>query len=586
MVAEHERMHMDLNGHCSFGNLLVRIGKQVDRTDSSEVALAWRTRLGELVELCRTTHEVYATPISLWHTVRSADDALNSYPDYRRYLELGRELSQGFVEWSMAAEYLIVTACWVAMAIPLHDLLGECDETTLDPVSIPDALRPDVRLRAILDRRDSLDFSWLAETVPESWLTDRAREVTQREIISRASFLEMTTTISIRLYLQYGELLEAAGMPVLEWDGHCKYTSARIADTPAPPALLSCSAEGASADYVSRTVKETLLGVHPRLSLETYEEERLIRRDPAGHLHVRNIAGFPVQSDTDWALVDFVVDTPIPHILIIVRPVELIIEQYSPDDRTIALLRAAARGGVVTAARAIAAREEGEIFTVLALLTEHEHLSLLCRLPTEPGRYPPDIISSTSLSCLFAGEWSEYWMVPFHLLSSPVTLCDMLPSNWITMLEASEETVGVTFSTVQLRPPPDHSLSHVDALSALVVERADADGMMDRWTVFFGSPGVIGALAGTLTDQATIKARISADPSRSTSPAAAVLQRLSGEEPWFDPMGISYVQVESASEPRVDRELLALWFAVRRSLQARQATWREQSDDRQLGEEP
>lgn len=586
MVAEHERLHMDLNAHSSFGALLVRLGREVDRMGSDQGGLARHARLGELVECCRTTHEVYATPISLWHTVLSADDALDSYPGYRTYLELGRKLCHGFLEWSMAAEYLIVAACWVAMQIPLHELLKGTDEDTLEPATIPDVLRPDVRLQQIVDRRNSLDFTWLAKAVPEPWLAERAIDVSRTGLAFLDSFTETCIGISLRLYLQYGKLLESLGMPVLEWDGHCKYTTRRVADTPHPPALLSRSIEGTSAEYVSRTVKQTLRVVHPRLSLETHEQERLVRREPAGPLYARDITNFLAQSNTDWALVDFVADTLVPHILIVSRPVELLIEQYSPDARTVAVLRAAARDGVVTAVRMIGVPEGGgEIFTVLALLTEYKDLRLLSTLPTDPQRYPPDLISSISLSCMFARGWSDYWTIPLQIVTSPVAFCDVLPSSWMTMLEASEEDVDLAFITVLVKPSPGYSLAQIDSVGALVAECADAEGALDRWTVFFGSQGVIGSIAGALTYHATIKASTSAEVSRPTSPAGVVLARLSSEETWFDPAGMSYVKAQPVREPQVDQGVLQLCVALRRSLRARQAMWRRDWQDRQSSEE-
>src|SRR5450755_712818 len=100
MVADHERQHIDLNGQSAFGHLLTRVGVYVTGTDK-ETSRRARARLAALVDLCCTTHEVYATGPALWHMTQSADAALQDYPRYRRYLELGRMLCGDFKEDSM-----------------------------------------------------------------------------------------------------------------------------------------------------------------------------------------------------------------------------------------------------------------------------------------------------------------------------------------------------------------------------------------------------------------------------------------------------------------------------------------------------
>ncbi len=573
MVADHERLHVDLNGHSAFGHLLARVGACVNGTDQ-ETSRRARARLAALVDLCRTTHEVCATGPSLWHTTQSADKALQDYPRYRRYLELGRMLCGDFKEDSMAAEYLVVAACWVAMQVPLHSELKTYDED--DIAAIPEMLRPDVRLQALLDRRESLDFTWIPDAVPQEWLTGRAIDISREGLASAdSSFVERTTTLSVRLYLQYGQLLEELGMPVLEWDGHCKYAGARISELVDPPLLLSEAIDGTS-DYAAEAVRETLLAINPLPQLELHEQERLVRREPAGPLHVRPITDFPVQSVSDWALVDFIVDEPVPHILVVVRPVELVIEQYAPDERTVELLRGAARGGVLTAARVTTVPRPGELLTVMALLTEHAHLGLLTQLPTEPEQCPPYVVSNTSFSCMLVPAWGEYWVLLMQMLTTPVTLCDVLPSQWLRRLTASEDNSGLSFAITELHPPPGYDLVHVDALAAIAIELAEAHGMMDRWTVLFGSPGMIGPLAATLAKQHAVKAEEPDLLTSSIAPTSAVMARLASEEPWFDREGLSYVQPGELTEPKAGQQIVSWCLNLTRSLRARQAAWRKE----------
>jgi hypothetical protein len=575
MVADHERQHSDLNGHSAFGHLLARVGVYVTGTDK-ETSRRASARLAALVDLCRTTHEVYATGPALWHTMRSADEALQDYPRYQRYLEFGRTLCGDFKEGSMAAEYLVVTACWVAMQVPLHEELRTYDEDAFDFAAIPGILRLDVRLQALLDRRASLDFTWIPDAVPQGWLTGRAIDISRQGLSSAdGSFVEQTTIFSVRLYLQYGQLLEELGMPVLEWDGHCKYDGARISGLVDPPLLLSQAIDG-TPDYAAKAVRETLLAISPMSQLELHEQERLVRREPAGPLQVRPITAFPVKSGSDWALVDFIVDEPVPHILVVVRPVELVIEQYAPDERTAELLRGAARGGVLTAARVTTVLRSGELLTIMAPLTEHAHLGMFTQLPTEPERYPPNVVSNTSFSCMLVPAWSEYWVLPMQMLTSPVTLCDVLPSQWLTQLTESEENSGLSFAVIELHPPPGYDLVHVDALAAITIEMADAQGMMDRWTVLFGSPGTIGPLAASLAERQAVKVE---KPDLLTSPTAvtsAVMARLAGEEPWFDREGLSYVHPGELTGSKVDRQVLSWCWVLTRSLRARQVAWRQE----------
>lgn len=575
MVADHERQHIDLNGQSAFGHLLTRVGVYVNGTDEERSRRA-RVRLAALVDLCRTTHEVYATGPALWHTMQSADEALQDYPCYRRYLELGRMLCGDFKEDSMAAEYLVVTACWVAMQTPLHQELRTYDEDEFDIAAVPEILRPDVRLEVLLDQRASLNFTWIPDAVPQEWLTGRAIDVAREGLASAdGSFLERTATLSVRLYMQYGQLLEELGMPVLEWDGHCKYDGVRFSDMVDPPLLLSEAISGTS-DYAAKAVRETLLAISPLSQLELHEQERLVRREPAGPLQVRPITSFPVQSESDWALVDFIVDEPVPHILVVVRPVELVIEQYAPDERTAVLLRGAARGGVLTAARVTTVLRSGELLTFMAPLTEHAHLGLLTQLPTESERCPPYVVSNTSFSCILVPAWSEYWVLPLQILTTPVTLCDVLPSQWLTQLTESEENTGLSFTVTELHPPPGYNLVHVDALAAIAIEMADGHGMMDRWTVLFGSPGTIGPLAATLAKQQAVKAE---KPDLLTSPKAptsVVMARLAGEEPWFDREGLSYVHPGELTGSKVDRQVVSWCLNLTRSLRARQVAWRQE----------
>lgn len=575
MVADHERQHVDLNGLSAFGHLLARVGGYVNGTDK-ETSRRVRVRLAALVDLCRTTHEVYATGPALWHTTQSADDALQDYPRYRRYLELGRMLCGDFKEDSMAAEYLLVTACWVAMQVPLHQELRTYDDDAFDIAAVPEKLRPDVRLQALLDRRASLDFTWIPDAVPQEWLTGRAIDISRQGLASaNGTFVERTTTLSVRLYLQYGQLLEELGMPVLEWDGHCKYGGALISELVDAPLLLREAIDRTS-DYAAKAVRETLLAISPPSQLKLHEQERLVRRDSAGPLHVRPITDFPVQSESDWALVDFIVDEPVPHILVVVRPVELVIEQYAPDERTAELLRGAARGGVLTAARVTTVPRPGELLTIMAPLTEHAHLGLLTQLPTEPERCPPYVVSNTSLSCMLVPAWGEYWVLPVQMLTAPVTLCDVLPSQWLRGLTESEDNSGLSFAVTELHPPPGYDLVHVDALAAIAIELADAHGMMDRWTVLFGSPGMIGPLAATLAEQRAVKAEEPDLLASSTAPTSAVMARLAGEEPWFDHEGLSYVHPEELTEPKVDRQVVSWCLNLTQSLRARQAAWRQE----------
>jgi hypothetical protein len=426
----------------------------------------------------------------------------------------------------------------------------------------------------LLDRRASLDFTWIPDAVPQEWLTGRAIDISRQGLASADStFVERTTTLSVGLYLQYGQLLEELGMPVLEWDGHCKYGGTRISGLANLPLLLSEAIDGTS-DYAAEAVRETLLVISPLPELELHEQERLVRREPAGPLHVCPITDFPVQSESDWALVDFIVDEPVPHILVVVRPVELVIEQYAPDEHTAELLRGAAHGGVLTAARVTTVPRPGELLTIMAPLTEHAHLGLLTQLPTEQERRPPYIVSNTSFSCMLVPAWGEYWVLPMQMLTTPVTLCDVLPSQWLRRLTESEG--GVSFAVTELHPPPGYDLVHTDALAAIAIELADAHGMMDRRTVLFGSPGTIGPLAAILAERQAVKAEESDLLASSTAPTSAVMARLAGEEPWFDREGLSYVQVGELTEPKVDRQAISWCLNLARSLRDRQAAWRQE----------
>lgn len=117
VVDEHERLHMELNAASAFGILMALVGAGAfDLRDEDTASV-----LSGLVRLSRTTHEVYATTLSIG-VLPAAEQfaAMEQYHQYKRYLGMGRVLTCGFDQNTLVGTALAVGACVACMQVPLH----------------------------------------------------------------------------------------------------------------------------------------------------------------------------------------------------------------------------------------------------------------------------------------------------------------------------------------------------------------------------------------------------------------------------------------------------------------------------------
>jgi hypothetical protein len=146
MVDEHERLHMELNGCTSYGLLLSYIGVGAAPLRGGERIAA----LNRYVKACRSTHETYATSLSLSaRSPRARLAALEPYTGYLQYLDRGETLANGFPLESVVGQAFVVAGCVAAMQLPLPAVLRRDPHWYLDAPSDEPALTPDHRLDVI-----------------------------------------------------------------------------------------------------------------------------------------------------------------------------------------------------------------------------------------------------------------------------------------------------------------------------------------------------------------------------------------------------------------------------------------------------
>jgi hypothetical protein len=569
MVEEHERLHVALNSYSAFGRLLNEVGVLFRRAPDASARDARRAQLGGLIELCHRTHEIYATTLGLWRVTpidQACDDVLANYPAYDGYLSDAREMSSGFAERSLVAENLIHCACVAAMQIPLHHLLdadaqvAAYDYVAAHDYDLPRELRPDVRMEILLADVRLLDLSATIAAVPSDWL--KPSDVASRSIMP----LEMRRlhALAIRLYVQFGTLLSQHRMPVLEWDGHLAYDPS---PRPKPrPRLIEADSRDLLADQeIAPAADRTITAVpFSRVSLKTNDGQRVVVLGVRTRMLAAVVSDFTGDS---WQLSDFVDSQPIPNVLVVVRPVEMVIEQYSPNLQTEQLLRETARGGVMTAVRNTVPTTDGGFATVLGVLTDYWQLARLTSLRLSGGAFPPHVLASVALSCITSPAWTSHWGTPILYAADPVVLVDVPAARWLDGHRAVKKHPGFQCGAVSL--PIEEGFS----LDCLAFEWGGPEGGLDHRTQLVGSRTAMEAVWDDLREQQGVAFRDERTFFSSRKSLLAVTIRLAVEEPWFDGYGSSYLTDRGA--PVFARCSGAFSSWLKADLRRRQREWEQ-----------
>jgi hypothetical protein len=554
MVDEHERLHMELNACTSFGILLSVVGtKGVDFPEPHRVEV-----LGTLVDLCRTTHEVYATTVSVWQMpADERPNALRDYPSYERFLRIGELLGGAYPPESMVAHALVVSACLVAMQVPLGLALAGRRNWGSTALDLSPSYRPDARLRELLTYRD-LDFSWIEHQVDQQW-----RAGYSADPYGDFEFKRVQIMVLIRAYHQYAWALGRGDIPVLPWDGHLHYVSAPVYSS--VEAGRFESQHPTNTDLVAlRTATEAASDVH---HIIRSSERQSLRRATFGRpVYFNLLRRTPPSSATNWTIQHFVNHDGPSCFHVMVRPVEALISSYVVPDERAAALQAAANDGIVTAVRRVV-RREGQVATFLGLMTSSDDLALLLTAATLNDGFPPSAVSSISTSCLFSRQWRDEWLTALRLATEPVLLADLPPSIF---LKGERDPDGFDFAGVSVEERA--ASPGMDPIRGVAIGRHRAEGTIERYVVFMGGDVLINNFELRLADLP------GATPNRESiakSPATLVMLHLGRDEPEFHFRGLSYFAPSALEEPAMQPGEVDRWTGLARDLRSHQLQWIE-----------
>jgi|GEM_PF-4535572 len=545
LVDEHERLHMELNSCNSFGLLLSLIGAGQGKLSPDERS----ELLSNLVQTCRTVHEVYATTISTWQVPRDRrEGALSPYPGYVYFLRLGERFAQGHAPESMVSTALVVGACVASMQVPLELLLEEQGGQLSGGLQVAAAHRPNERFSELARGLDDegFDFSWTTRDVDPRWLKER-----DPDPYGSPDYKQAYHEVLIRAYHQYGWWLSQRGYPVLPWDGHLKY---RTLDSTVGAGSFDEQHLGGA--EVETLAAETAARSDRHQAVRSGEQQSL--RRPGGKGALRILSG------TDPVL--FAHTESAPGLHVIARPVESVIQSYGVADEHADVLRSVAYGGVLTAVRKMYYEEEGPL-TVLGLLRSVDDFQTLIEGCIADSRIPPSFVSSTSVSCLFSQGWADEWITPLRHITHPVLLYDLPPTVFLDLEEKNE----LRFTSVMFEKERGED-QHLDPVRGVAVERTRAYMKMDRWTAFLGSEVLMSNFAARLSDLS------GAVPGESIlqSPLGRAMFHLAHEEPEFHFRGGEFIPPVQIREPVLDQATFDRWDALARRLVAHQASWQEE----------
>jgi hypothetical protein len=515
MVSEHERLHVSLNQASAFGMLL----------------RAWATHrpdhLGDVIEMCRTTHEVYATYLSVWIGDGDPQSVLEDYPDYVGYFEQGQRLAREFAGGSVAARAAVSAACQAAMQPQLSDAATQLQEGRL---LVPENSRPDNRLALLVDAEPRLGH--LAEPFPIAWSRGSIGATIERESTrdSGESLRADAKRLTRSMYEAFAEVLGSAGFGCLPWQE----------DGALDPEVLALGLLGERGGLPPSLDLGGTSSDAPRnpflLNLQASDGERWVQHE-GGRAYVAHLADIPESAEeNEPQLGHFVARVPeASHVFVVARPLGLLLEQYEISERAQRLLRAAATDGVITAVRHVGFDEEGGRVTILGILSSASQLDLLRSLDTDLG-----LLADITMAGLVSVDWMGYWL--HSLRPDEVVLgCDIPLSHWLEAAEAEPTPPRLRFVCFEAIPETGSAPTEV-----LAVEYEDAAGKADRRQLILGGPIAVSSLASALAESPRVVARHDRELVSGSKPLKAVVSRLVEEEPWFERRGHEYMNAVRA----------------------------------------
>jgi|UPI00046FBB65 hypothetical protein len=225
----HESLHSELDRSTAYGMILHAYALVARNRPGDESRLRM---LDRLIGRCRTTHEAFATTLSVFILGQGRDrhDLLNGYPNYARYYRIGRELASPF-----RSPYLRYHATVAALRFCMQsDLLGflrDRGPVVFDLGEYRAIEYPDVRLQYVRQQVARGVWAQALETVRDrmpAFGDARAALVDGDDVPEAvAAFEEEYDALSRLLMVTFYDHLRATlashGLSALSFDGHREF---------------------------------------------------------------------------------------------------------------------------------------------------------------------------------------------------------------------------------------------------------------------------------------------------------------------------------------------------------------------------
>jgi hypothetical protein len=506
MVTHHEAAHLELNYVTAFGLLLRVVGSDLQSEEAPPDA---SERLSGLVDLCRETHEVFATTSGVWRSHGDYDQALAEYPAYERFLRAGRSLSGNLMEGSFAAHTAMMCACWAAMQPPIGVLFENRNPAELARGLLGNELRPDHRLSVLLQAK--LDPASIDVAIPRSWWDQELRSAN----ITVPRMHETFVAVASAYYQAFAEILVQAGLPTYAFDGHKSDPILRDWLELHPPTTGEAIFFRPSSDGADRFWPVTISDGE-RVILETGRE-----------LVPVHLADLPARGDEHNVGWDTFVRGGVDNssILVVVRPVRTLFKQYAISEEGSSLLRSAGTDGIITAVRADVDFESGRKATLLGVLSTRAQVEVLATMPAKHG-----VLASISEACNWFPNWSHYWTPAMRASAHAIRLADFPRRLWLDGLDAEQQRpYAQPFS---IGPDPARY-----GIAGLVVWFTSEYDPSDPPFLVISSRRTVMGLTAALKTLFGDKTVASGSPP-GWDRTFALIQRLVEGEPWFDARGL------------------------------------------------
>lgn len=555
MVDEHERLHVELNGASAFGILMALVGRgALDLPDEDSAKL-----LAGLVRLSRTTHEVYATTLSVGALPAAQRfAAMEQYQQYKRYLAIGRALTCGYDQRTLVGGALVVGACIACMQVPLNTAITHDRDWYRKPLAVRAEHSPDYRLDKVqrMLRSGELNFGWIKDVVDRRWLTEDTRDPD-----GSPEYKAAYHDLLIRIYHQYGWVLTRHDMPVIRWDSHLLYGRNGLDGEDQIGWFASPTIAGDELAALSTATAAESRKAAPIASSEFQSLQRATYGQP---VIVMSLDGLDTRQPGRDALNLFDHPSPYSGFHLIARPVEAVLAAYQASDEQAEGLRVAATDGVLTALRIARQTEDGAVVTLLGVMTSSETLDRLIDACLRDPGLTPSFVSTITLTSLMSAGWREEWLTGIRHVAHPVMVSDS-SIRLFAALEADPD--GFSYQRITVGGRRHYS----DPIDVLAIERSRAEHTVERYNLVFGG----GVLISNLEMRLGELPGASASDKVLRSPAGHAIAHLELAEPEF---GLSIQTLgftpSLPSEPTVSPEQWERWLSLQRRLHDHQTAVR------------